>query len=172
MSSYARILARIEAKSDEVGDCLVYRTKSKRPQVHLDGSSKSHVIRVQRAVWMLRGHELPDGHCVTSKCNDTRCIHPDHLIAIPAVKFAKRAADRVRRGNETLRAMKISAAWAARRKLTDEQVAEIRVSTKTGPAMAAEYGVSAALVNKIRAGTARRPLATNNLWGQLMGGRA
>lgn len=168
MSDHAHILARIEANADEYGDCLIYRTKSKRPQVHMDGSSKSPAVRVQRAVWMLRGHDLPNDWCVTSRCGDPRCINPDHLVAMPAAKFAKRAANHVRRGNESLRAMKIAAAWADRRKLTDEQVAEIRVSTKTGPTLAAEYGVSTALVNKIKAGTARR-VQTAGMWGQLMG---
>lgn len=67
-------------------------------------------------------------------------------ISRPAVTLIRQGATWAHVGGPT------SATGSRRAKLTDEQVDEIRSSTERGSALAAEYGVSPALISKIRRG--------------------
>lgn len=159
------ILARIESRAEEVGDCLLVQSKSRRPQYRETGGN---AVSIQRAVWALRGNTLAEGDCVTSRCGDPCCISPDHLMALSRERMAKRASGHARRGNEALRAMKIAAASAHRQKVSDAQVIEIRCSTDPTADLASRYGVSESLVKRIRSGKTRRTVVAG-MWSQLMG---
>lgn len=83
----------------------------------------------------VHGRPLPKGLMACHKCHNRNCVNPDHL-------YHGTAADNSR---DAVLAGRIH--W---RKLTEEQVLEIRASRKTGAELARTYGVTASAIAKIR----------------------
>lgn len=94
--------------------------------------------RAHRLAWELEIGPIPDGLCVLHKCDVPSCVNPDHLFL--GTK-ADNTADMCRKGRHV-----------GNRKLTWEQVAEIRASSEPQQSLADRFGVSQPAVSAVRTG--------------------
>lgn len=104
--------------------------------------------RAPRVSVMLDGRKPGRKH-VRHKCDNPICVNPGHLLLGTAADNAK---DKVERNRQSRNC-----------KVTDEQVVEIRSSTKPFHDIAAEYGISGGLVSLIRG---KRPYRNNGAAGK------
>lgn len=103
----------------------------------LDGRGDSH-----RIAWLLCNGPIPDGQQVLHKCDNKRCVNPDHLYL---GTNAQNMQDALQRGQKP-RGSKCSFA-----KLTDNQVAEIRATTGISHQKLSEnYGVSRVTITRVK----------------------
>ncbi|RPJ19493.1 MAG: HNH endonuclease, partial [Planctomycetaceae bacterium] len=81
--------------------------------------------RAHRVSWELHNGPIPAGMCVCHRCDNRRCVRPDHLFL---GTYADNSADMIRKG----RARKGSRPGQANHmsKLTDADVARIRTTVK------------------------------------------
>lgn len=91
---------------------------------------------------------IPKGAHICHTCDNRKCVSPSHL-------YAGTAFDNMRDKMERGRANTPSgmAHWKA--KLSDNDIAAIRTSTKKGVDLAREYGVSPPTISQIRNGHRR-----------------
>ena len=82
---------------------------------------------------------IQSGFCVLHSCDIACCVNPDHLRI---GTDAENAADKVKRKRVP-------------RKISDEQVVQIRVASGRYRDIAEKYNISAALVSRIKSGEAR-----------------
>lgn len=94
-------------------------------------------IQVHRASFELWAGPIPEGLFACHKCDNRKCCNPDHIFCGNQFDNMRDAANKGR--------VALSA-----RKLTDEQVLEIRSSNKMATDIAREYAVSISNVCKIR----------------------
>ena len=132
----ARLMAKIEARSErDASGCLVW-TGAKTPKgygVFTDGPRFFYVHRVA-----YEAKAGPPGRfMVCHRCDNPSCSDGEHLFAGTA---AQNTADMVFKGRHV---------WTPRR-LTIEEVRDIRRSTETQAAVAARLGVSLNTVNSVR----------------------
>lgn len=134
-SSFAeRFLGRV----DRSGDCWEW-TGPRRGGYGSVGW-KSRKTGVHRVSWEMANGPIPDGLFVCHRCDNRLCVRPDHLfLGTPKDNIQ----DMVAKGRGALNC----------RKLTDEQVLEIRRTYRRGmgPVMARRFGVhSTTLVDAAR----------------------
>lgn len=109
---------------------------------HLDGES----IRGHRAAWLIYRGSIPDGIQVLHRCDNPPCVNPDHLFLGTHIdnardKAAKGRAPGMRGESNPL--SRITRAEA--QSIATDNVRSIQE-------MAAQHGVSAAAISKIRSG--------------------
>lgn len=152
----------IRLRCVEEGECWIWRlgTDKGKPRLSVGGQSTS----VRRLAYKIT-HGDPGRMNVTDKCGERLCCNPEHLRAATHSQIGVAAAKAGAFSSMTRKA-KISEARRRHAKLSDEQVCEIRISTDSGPALSAKYGVSKTTVNKIRAGKLRKDYS--NPFSQLM----
>ena len=107
--------------------------------VRVGGKNK----RAHRVSYTLSMGPIPDGFHVLHRCDNPPCINPDHLFLGTNYDNVK---DKISKGRDR----GVHGTENRHNKLTPEQVIEIRNSTGTQRAVAAQYGVSGSLVNYIR----------------------
>lgn len=117
----------------------------KYPQIHLTGRGKVYVHRLSYEVHV---GPIPDGMQVCHKCDNVKCVRPDHL-------FAGTARDNVHDASRKGRLRTGERNPAS--KLTATQVAEIRALYRDGrgptqAALGARFGVSGATIGRIAQG--------------------
>lgn len=154
-------LETLLARTVEVGECnewLGYIANAV-PQVSHGGK----VVTVRRLMFELQGKDV-EGYYIAPKCGNPRCVNPDHAIARTRKAHHKLMSRNVDHGG-LLRIIKLQQAARGRRKLTDEQVQQIRNDPRPSRAVASDHGVSNALVCLIRAGRAHRPISSNPFAG-------
>lgn len=148
-------------------DCLEWRgymIKNLYPQVFHDGS----MIMVRRLVMQLAGRETPPMSYYKTSCDNPRCIRLEHIKVVPSGKHMSNMAHAVDH-QSPIRIAKLQKAATPRRKLTDEQVQEIRTSTAATRNLAARFGISKSTVCKIKANRSNRIVsATANPFAGLM----
>ena len=98
-----------------------------------------------RYSWELHFGQIPESLCVLHRCDNRRCVRPDHLFL--GTK-AENSRDMAEKGRYKSTSRKGDAHPGA--KLTDEAVREIRSSDELGKALAERYGVSPSLITLIR----------------------
>jgi len=148
----------IKARCDEVGDCWEWKgaySPHGTPVMY----ARAERTTVRRVVWrILKGEPLDPKLMAGVKCNNPRCVHPDHVK--PKTK-AQVLGGMAKNGNQALRAAKIAASQRKRSaKLDETKVAHIRASNATNVALAAELGVHHSLISAIRKGRAWRQFAS------------
>lgn len=98
-----------------------------------------------RMAWTLKHGEIPPGHYVLHRCDVRGCINPEHLF----IGTAKdNSADMHRKGRWTARDKR--GAHNPNRRLTTQQVAEIRLSTEPSCALASRFGVHRSTIDRVR----------------------
>lgn len=142
------------------GECLIWRpdAKSKRYGLILFGGRR---LGAHTVAYRLTKGEIPKGLYVLHSCDRPRCIEPSHLALGTA---GDNARDGHRRGRYPIGERHPARTRPETRprgekhpqaKLTAERVGEIRQrlrNSEQGKALAAEYGVSASQISRIRKG--------------------
>lgn len=144
----------LKDRTIECGDCWEwqgYLANKSVPQVCHGGKMAS----VRRLFADLLDLGYPVGGYIVAKCENIKCVNPQHAKHYTSQKFsvyrAKCAANSVT-GN-LMRSIKIQAhKRATSAKLTQEQADEIRVSTRPSREEAKIYGVDKTVICRIRAG--------------------
>ena len=144
---------RFWAKVDKSGDCWTWMAATR-------GGGYGHFVVDGRDVvatrWIYERQigRISDGLLVCHKCDNPKCVNPDHLfLGTEADNMLDRdAKGRQRRGERTNTS-----------KLTEEQVGDIRRSDEPYEALAGRYGVTADAIYKARVGIT---------WGHLPGATA
>lgn len=105
------------------------------------------MVRAHRLSWELHIGAIPTGHDVLHKCDNTKCVNPDHL-------FIGNDTDNVRDRVSKGRNAHILGDDNPFAKLTTQNVFEIRSSTDKTSELAKRYNVTYEQVWKIRKGRA------------------
>jgi hypothetical protein len=143
----------IKDRCIEVGECWEWqRGKSSAGYPMIRRLGKTYLVR--RIVMDNAGKPAAPRQPVACRCDNPRCLNPEHLFLSSTSAICKRAG--ARGVWSTLgRAAKISA--SKRRttaKLTDEAVAAIRASDETQVVLSKRYGINASLVGRVKRGDA------------------
>lgn len=115
-----------------------------------------------RAAWEEANGPIPVGMCVCHRCDNRACVNPAHMFV---GTIAENNADRDRKGRQCRgEVSRLRAFRVARRKLTDEQVAEIRAAAVSRPTheLAEQFGIHPTYVNQIASG--RRRTVSREVW--------
>ena len=166
-ASWPALRMRIEARCDEVGDCLIYRSRQRRPTVTFKCRGKWRNGELRRMYWVIQGQALPDGMCVTSSCGDSKCVA--HLV-LRTLSQAQHAAGKRMAYSDPAKAAKISATRRKSSKYSDELITQIVSSAEPARVWCERTGISQGYVYAIRRGAWRKPLANSNPWAGLFGG--
>ena len=92
------------------------------------------VTRAHRVSWMLYRGKIPKGLWVLHKCDNPRCVNPDHLFL---GTHQDNMDDMARKGRRVIQ----YGEKANRAKLTEEDVLEIRKDKRSYHKIAQDYGV-------------------------------
>lgn len=109
-------------------------------------AGRSRYLRSHQVAWALENGNIPEGAVIRHTCDYTACCNPKHLVLGTQ---AENVADATSRGRSS-KPPRMIGSGHPRSKLDDEKVAEIRRSSKTLNALAAEFGVSAKSIWRIR----------------------
>lgn len=143
MTEGAYLMSVIRSRCVEEGDCLLWTGEvdrtGRQPRFYVDGKRTSVRLSLFRE---LKG-EPKDGYRIGVRCGTARCVEPDHLVA----RTRSQALKGVKRSLATR--AKIARARAPHRKLSDEQVAEIRASDLNQYELAAIHGVSQKSISRV-----------------------
>ena len=101
-----------------------------------------------RFSWEFHVGAVPDGLCVLHKCDNPKCVNPNHLYV---GNYVDNANDRETRN----RRKKIRGEEIGNSKLKEEQVKEVRASGLSCYALAKKYNVSPSLIHLVK---------TNRVW--------
>ncbi|CAN7187465.1 hypothetical protein [Acidovorax sp. LjRoot117] len=133
-------LEAIKANCDEVGDCWEWRgaLDGKAPLMRI--SITRRLVPVRR--WILeQAGKMKDGCLACAKCDNPRCVAPDHAVALTRQQLQTRTAKTTRYGSSIARKQKLAIARRARETvLTLEKVQEMRASGLTTRQAAKVYG--------------------------------
>lgn len=108
-------------------------------------------MQAHRQAWLDAGREIPPGLCVLHRCDVPACVNVEHLFLGTRTDNFK---DSVNKGR--FWSLKRRQHMERLRKLTDEQVAEIRGSDLTHGQLARKYGVERSYVSRLKRGERRR----------------
>ena len=112
------------------------------------------IVRSHRFSWMQKNaQDIPNGMVVCHSCDNPTCVNPEHLFL---GTVADNVADCVRKGRhargERLSHPRASGENNGNSRLTLEQVNIIKSDIRTQRAIASKFGVSQALISKIKRG--------------------
>lgn len=102
-------------------------------------------MRAHRYSWLRAVGAIPDGLCVLHKCDNRRCVNPEHLFV---GTYRDNVLDMVRKGRN----------WG-RRKLKDDSVKDVLALIANGnlsqTEIASQYGIDQTTVSRIGLGRTR-----------------
>ena len=91
--------------------------------INSDGGRNGRNLRVPRVVWELTKGPIPDGLCVMHRCDNKRCVNPDHL---ELGTIAQNTRDAVTRGQINLESQRRPGTQNGRAKISETDVRAIR----------------------------------------------
>ena len=107
-----------------------------------EGTAKAH-----RVAWMLYRGEIPEGMCILHRCDQPKCVRPEHLFC---GTLSDNMKDCVSKGRNFIPDNRgTNAKWA---KLTETAVQDIRSKAMSGVAYARKYNVSKSAIYQIWCG--------------------
>lgn len=141
------------ARTVEIGDCMEWTgyCQNNAPFV-VSGGIK---WMVRRLVKHLQGGKLHSGRYFGTHCGNQKCINPDHIAERRKADHMRLMAKNVDH-NHPIRIAKLQKAAESLRVLSDESLAKIRNDDRKGILVAADFGVSKSLINKIRQNKSRK----------------
>ena len=109
-----------------------------------------HFIRANKEIWrahrfsyeMSRG-PIPHGYAVLHKCDNPRCVNPEHL-SVGTIQDNN--ADKIAKGRQA-RGERLHSA-----KLSEDQVVKIRRDTRPHRVIARDYGIGKSTVGSVKCG--------------------
>lgn len=150
-------LEEIKARCDEVGECWIWNgavSSTGYPIAKIDG--KCQLVRRVAFGFKLGSAKLLPRQPVVAKCDDKRCVNPACLKA-SSTQEVSQIAGKAGKMSSLAKGAKIAAFKRANMaKITMDVARSIRMSTETGPVLAARYKIDKALVNRIKNGGAWR----------------
>jgi hypothetical protein len=93
--------------------------------------------KAHRFSWQVHRGPIPNGKCVLHRCDNRRCVNPAHLFIGSHADNNKDMAKKGRHG---------------RRKITNDQVREIRASSLTQKELGRKYGLDQTTISDIKLG--------------------
>jgi hypothetical protein len=170
MKIYSSELSESDAKRfwdkvDKSGDCWNWKGAADRkgygkfsigPSRNKDGSRRNSMVSAHRVAYLLANGPIPDGKgthgtCVLHKCDNPKCVNPNHLFLGTNADNVHDMDAKGRRVNAGLKGESHGCSI-----LTEQQVCEIFKRNSSGEStqkqLAKEYGVSIATVNHIMRG--------------------
>tara|TARA_R110000868_G_scaffold39383_1_gene137267 strand:- start:3340 stop:3849 length:510 start_codon:yes stop_codon:yes gene_type:complete len=163
------LLAFLQARVDEVGDCWEWRGAvqrgSRAPVMRYQGSAR----QVRRVLATELGLPLQD-RLATCKCANALCVNPRHIVTVTRQELQRRTADITQLHVNPARCRKLAQSARRNGKLTEAQVAEIRaIDGMRQRDIAALYGITQSTVSAIRRGVKWKDYSNPWLQLQLMG---
>lgn len=140
----------IYARVVEQDGCLIWNCAcgggNKLPQARIGGVA----LVMRRVMWELV-HEkpVPDGRRVSPCCGNTKCIHPDHMRALPINLVFKGVRKSTTHRANIARARRAKSAWS------DADIRNIAASTEPLEVVAQQWGMHLSYVSQIRLNKAR-----------------
>jgi len=141
------------------GDCIEwsgYVYAGNNPQV----SHAGKMVAVRKLVMLLNERKVPDRAYYKTTCGNDLCVRLEHIKVVDHKKHMAAMAKKVRH-NAPTRVAKLQASAISRRKLTDEQVQDILLSSGSSRELAALYGVSPSTISKVKGYRARRVVSAS-----------
>lgn len=108
-------------------------------QIQVDGKMQL----AHRVAYMLYKGDIPDGLLVCHRCDNRRCVNPDHLFL---GTHTDNQNDSVSKGRRNC--PKGESQWKSRFK--EEDILAIRSDTRTQTEIARDYGVTQSQISKIK----------------------
>lgn len=127
------------------------KRRKNRPQSEWHGQWRNAAGEIElthRASWRMLVGDIPRGGLILHRCDNPRCVNPDHLFIGTQ---ADNVADMWDKGRA--RPGKSAGESHGRSKLTEQNVREIRVSGDNGSELASRYGVSTSVIYSVLKGT-------------------
>lgn len=141
---------RFWEKVDKTGDCWNWTATLDGSGYGMIGSggAKGKNRKAHRVSWEFRNGPIPANLCVMHRCDNPRCVNPDHLML---GTVAENNADRDRKG----RAARTDGEFSPSAKLTTTMALSILRRVRAGEnaaQLAAEFGVSKGTIYAIKSG--------------------
>lgn len=139
----------VRGRCVEEGQCWIWSSGCTRhgyPVACINGrtsvSVRSHIFK------KILGRNVPDGHVISTLCNNKRCVSPRCLVAKTRGDVLATAYERMARTKPSTEFMR------GRRpvKLSLEKAREIRMSNERSSVLAAKYGVHIETIRGVRRG--------------------
>ncbi len=116
-------------------------------QMHMPAPNR--MVRAHRIAWLVHRGEIPAGLHVLHRCDNRRCINPEHLYL---GTHQQNMRDRQERG----RTDRHIGSANGRARLTEEQVARIKRDDRWPRFIAKDYGVTVHSIKNIKYGVTWR----------------
>ena len=144
MTLSERFYAHAEFDRANDGSCWRWRgNKNQAGYGQFRVGRHGRVWSAHRVSWMLKNGDIPPKMLVLHRCDNPGCCNPDHLFLGTAKDNMQDCLNKGRRATNYCKHTRI-------RKLTDDQVREIRADNRPVNVIAAAHGVSEQTVYGIR----------------------
>lgn len=161
---------RLRCVVDDVSGCWHLRTANGQPYapgrkqvlwLHQRGA-----VYATKAVWELAhpGQALPAGRRAVRVCGSRDCVNPAHIRALNLSDAQRRMVGDCWGQMSLPRRHALQRIQHGLRKLTPEQIAEIRHSDAPGAALARKFGVAPDTVRRVRRGQSYRHPVGASVW--------
>lgn len=147
----APVLERFDLAIEKTDSCWLWRGPFNRAGYGKTRYKQAH-ITAHRLSWLLFRGAIPDGQWVLHKCDNPKCVNPDHLFLGNA---QANVDDMIDKGRKVV----ATGERHGNAKLTKQMVQEIRTSTDTNAKLARALGLAPSCISKVRNGRAWRSIA-------------